>query len=68
MLHYFSNARPEIGLSQFARLSGLNKATALCHLRALEEYGLIEQNPMTNSYAAPPRCTWRRCAKSPVPG
>lgn len=54
MLNYFSNARPEIGLSQFARLSGLNKATALRHLRALEEYGLIEQNPMTKSYAVGP--------------
>ncbi|WP_194287189.1 IclR family transcriptional regulator [Tritonibacter aquimaris] len=54
MLDYFSNARPEIGLSQFARLSGLNKATALRHLRALEEFGLVEQNPMTKSYAIGP--------------
>lgn len=54
MLNYFSNARPEIGLSQFARLSGLSKATALRHLRALEEYGLVEQNPMTKSYAVGP--------------
>ncbi|WP_083445299.1 IclR family transcriptional regulator [Ruegeria sp. 6PALISEP08] len=54
MLDYFSNARPEIGLSHIARLSGLNKATALRHLRALEEYGLIEQNPMTKSYAIGP--------------
>ena len=54
MLNYFSNSQPEIGLSLFARLSGLNKATALRHLRALEEYGLIEQNPMTKSYAIGP--------------
>lgn len=54
MLNYFSNAQPEIGLSHLARLSGLNKATALRHLRALEEYGLIEQNPMTKSYAIGP--------------
>lgn len=54
MLNYFSNSQPEIGLSHFARLSGLNKATALRHLRALEEYGLIEQNPMTKSYAIGP--------------
>ncbi|NOC82997.1 IclR family transcriptional regulator [Ruegeria sp. HKCCD6428] len=54
MLDYFSNARPEIGLSHLARLSGLNKATALRHLRALEEFGLIEQNPMTKSYAIGP--------------
>ncbi|WP_298852086.1 IclR family transcriptional regulator [uncultured Ruegeria sp.] len=54
LLDYFSNARPEIGLSLLARLSGLNKATALRHLRALEEFGLIEQNPMTKSYAIGP--------------
>lgn len=54
MLDYFSNAQPEIGLSHLARLSGLNKATALRHLRALEEFGLIEQNSQTKSYAIGP--------------
>lgn len=54
MLDHFSSSRPEIGLSQLARLSGTNKATALRHLRELEEFGLIEQNPMTRSYAVGP--------------
>ena len=54
MLDYFSSAQPEIGLSHLARLAGLNKATALRHLRALEEFGLIEQNPMTKSYTIGP--------------
>lgn len=54
MLEYFSNSRPEIGLSQLSRLSGANKATTLRHLRALEEFGLIEQNPMSKSYMIGP--------------
>ncbi|CUH49159.1 IclR family transcriptional regulator [Ruegeria atlantica] len=54
MLEYFSSSQPEIGLSHIARLAGLNKATALRHLRALEEFGLIEQNPQTKSYAIGP--------------
>lgn len=54
LLEYFSSSLPEIGLSQLARLSGTNKATVLRHLRALEEFGLIEQNPMTKSYAIGP--------------
>lgn len=54
LLEYFSYSRPEIGLSQFARLSGANKATTLRHLRALEEFGLIEQNPMSKSYMIGP--------------
>jgi len=54
MLDYFSSSQPEIGLSHIARLSGLNKATALRHLRALEEFGLIEQNLQTKSYSVGP--------------
>ena len=54
MLDYFSSAQPEIGLSRIARLSGANKATALRHLRALEEFGLIEQNSRTKSYSIGP--------------
>ncbi|MCT4610609.1 MAG: IclR family transcriptional regulator [Pelagimonas sp.] len=54
MLDCFSGSRPEIGLSEFARLSGINKATALRHLRALEEFGLIEQNPQSKSYMVGP--------------
>ncbi len=54
MLDLFSNTMAEIGLSQAARLSGLNKATALRHLRALEEFGLIEQNPQSKTYTIGP--------------
>ncbi len=54
ILEFFSSSRPEIGLSHIARLSGLNKATALRHLRALEEFGLIEQNPQSKSYTIGP--------------
>ncbi|KIC40581.1 hypothetical protein RA27_12445 [Ruegeria sp. ANG-R] len=54
MLDLFSNSLAEIGLSQISRLSGLNKATALRHLRALEEFGLIEQNPQTKTYTIGP--------------
>ncbi len=54
MLDLFSNTMAEIGLSQIARMSGLNKATALRHLRALEEFGLIEQNPQSKTYAIGP--------------
>ncbi|MES0826875.1 IclR family transcriptional regulator [Ruegeria sp. SCP11] len=54
MLDLFSSSQPEIGLSHIARLSGSNKATTLRHLRALEEFGLIEQNPQTKSYSIGP--------------
>ncbi|WP_051927510.1 IclR family transcriptional regulator [Ruegeria halocynthiae] len=54
LLDLFSITQPEIGLSQIARLTGTNKATALRHLRALEASGLIEQNPATKSYAIGP--------------
>ncbi len=54
LLELFSSAQPEIGLSNLARLSGMNKATTLRHLRALEEFGLIEQNPHSKSYAIGP--------------
>lgn len=54
LLELFSNARPEIGLTQMARLSGVNKATVLRHLRELEEFGLIEQNQGTKSYMIGP--------------
>lgn len=54
MLDLFSSTLAEIGLSQIARLSGLNKATALRHLRALEEFGLIEQNPLSRTYTIGP--------------
>jgi len=54
LLEFFSSSQPEIGLSQLARLSGSNKATTLRHLRALEEFGLIEQNSQTKSYSIGP--------------
>ncbi|SLN72647.1 Acetate operon repressor [Falsiruegeria litorea R37] len=54
LLDFFSASRPEIGLSQLARLARANKATVLRHLRSLEEFGLIEQNPLTKYYAIGP--------------
>lgn len=54
LLDFFSVSRPEIGLSQLSRLADANKATVLRHLRSLEDFGLIEQNPLTKSYLIGP--------------
>lgn len=43
LLTYFSRARPLIGLSDMARLSGLNKATTHRLLSELESAGFVEQ-------------------------
>ncbi len=42
--------RPSIGLSEIAKLSGYNKATALRFLNALESKGFVEQDPETRTY------------------
>ena len=54
LLAFFSEARPEIGLSQFCRLAGRDKATTYRHLQALEDAGFVEQNPLTKSYRLGP--------------
>lgn len=43
LLDHFSRTQPEIGLSDMARLSGLNKATTFRLLAALQAQGFVEQ-------------------------
>ncbi|SEW22917.1 transcriptional regulator, IclR family [Aliiroseovarius sediminilitoris] len=43
LLNYFSRATPQIGLSELARLSGLNKATVHRLLAELAAHGFVEQ-------------------------
>ena len=43
LLDHFSRARPELGLSDLARASGVNKATCFRLMTELVEHGLIEQ-------------------------
>lgn len=43
LLDCFSKARPLLGLTEFARLAGLNKATCFRLLAELQDYGLVEQ-------------------------
>ncbi len=50
LLDHFSQSTPEIGLSEFQRLSDLNKATVYRHLVELEKTGFVEQNPNTRKY------------------
>jgi DNA-binding IclR family transcriptional regulator len=54
LLDLFTRNRPEIGLSDAARLSGLNKAT--CHrlLSDLAEHGLVEQTGPAREYRLGP--------------
>ena len=50
LLNYFSVTKPEIGLTEFKRMSGQDKATVYRHLSELEENGFLEQNPQTRNY------------------
>jgi len=50
LLNYFSESRPEIGLLDFKRLVGRDKATVHRHLTELEENGFLEQNVRTRKY------------------
>jgi DNA-binding IclR family transcriptional regulator len=43
LLDYFTRQRAEIGLSDLARLTGINKATCFRLMSELQEHGLIEQ-------------------------
>ena len=54
LLDHFSRARPEIGLSDLARLSGLNKATAYRLLSELQEGGFVEQTGTGREYRLGP--------------
>lgn len=54
LLTLFDRARPRIGLSELARLSGVNKAT--CHrlMSELQEFGLVEQLDGSREYRIGP--------------
>ncbi|NNE53524.1 MAG: IclR family transcriptional regulator [Sulfitobacter sp.] len=54
LLTHFSAARPEIGLSQFVRLSGRDKATVHRHLTELEANGFLDQNRASRAYRLGP--------------
>jgi len=50
LLEFFSVERPEIGLSDLARLSGFDKAATRRFLLALMRHGFVEQNPSNSKY------------------
>lgn len=50
LLRLFNEARPELGLSEFARLAGFDKATTRRFLMALIRNGFVEQNPLSKKY------------------
>jgi DNA-binding IclR family transcriptional regulator len=69
MLNFFSGARPALGLGDFVRLSGRDKATVHRHLVELTENGFLEQHPDTRAYRLGPailRLTAVREATMPI--
>ena len=50
LLEHFSEERPEIGLSEFSRLSGYDKSAALRLLSALGRAGFVQQDSSTRRY------------------
>ena len=54
LLDHFTQQRPEIGLSDLARLSGLNKATAYRLLTELQAAGFVEQAAAGRAYRLGP--------------
>lgn len=69
LLDFFSRARPEIGLGEFVRLSGRDKATVHRHLVELEANGYLEQNQSTRAYRLGPallRLSGVREASNPI--
>lgn len=54
LLRYFSQTRPEIGLSDLARLSGMNKATVYRMMSELVDQGFAEQTRQGKSYRLGP--------------
>ncbi|MCB1341157.1 MAG: IclR family transcriptional regulator [Pseudooceanicola sp.] len=54
LLGYFDQTRTAVGLSDFARLSGLNKATAYRMLSELQEQGFVEQTGAGRAYRLGP--------------
>lgn len=54
LLDYFSKAQPLIGLTDFARLADLNKATCFRLLAELQAHGLVEQVGAAREYRLGP--------------
>ncbi|MDX5383706.1 MAG: IclR family transcriptional regulator [Rhodobacterales bacterium] len=54
LLDHFSRTRPEIGLSDMARLAGLNKATTYRLLSELQQGGFVEQTGSGREYRLGP--------------
>ena len=54
LLEKLSATRPEIGLSEFKTLTGLDKGTVYRYLTSLKNSGLLEQNPRTKAYRLGP--------------
>jgi DNA-binding IclR family transcriptional regulator len=54
VLKAFTVFRPELGLSELARVTGLNKTTAFRLLSALEEEGLVQRVPQGEAYRLGP--------------
>lgn len=54
LLNLFASDRAEIGLADFVRLSGRDKATVHRHLTELAENGFLEQNPDSRAYRLGP--------------
>jgi len=50
LLDFFDESRPEIGLSEMSRISGLDKATTHRVMTSLARHGLLEQHPKTRAY------------------
>ncbi len=50
LLNQFSRHKPEIGLSELARMTGFDKAATRRFLVALQNHQFIEQNPDTKAY------------------
>lgn len=54
LLEAFTRQRPSVGLSDLARLTGLNKATCFRLAGELAGHGLVEQDPLTKAYRLGP--------------
>ena len=54
LLDYFSAVRSEIGLGDFVRLTGRDKATVHRHLAELEHNGFLEQDAASRAYRLGP--------------
>lgn len=50
VLHAFDATTPELGVTELGRRTGLDKSTVYRLLSALQQGGLIEQNPATSKY------------------